>query len=176
MERFTTDKPLDNIETALNLFYVKDGEAWARGGGAAPDYPDIRLFDYARQLIREHGVEELIEPDCDDMELGCQLGDALFDGAETMLGIIATLYTAGWAFAELREKLKRYEDAEEAGKLLWLPCKLGTTVYRYHIIWGNGNVSEEPFTVGAIPDVGTRVFLTKEDATKAMEAQLKSKD
>ena len=176
MERLTTDHPQDNTETALNLFYVKDGEAWARNGGEEPDYPDVRLFDFARRLIREHGVEEFMEPDSDDMELGEQISDALFDGPDTTEGLVALLYTTAWAFAELREKLKQYEDAEAAGKLLWLPCKLGTTVYRYHIIWGNGNVSEEPFTVGAIPDCGTRVFLTKEDATEAMEAQLKSKD
>jgi hypothetical protein len=45
MKRLTIDQPENNTETALNLFYVKDGEAWARGGGEAPDYPDVRLTD-----------------------------------------------------------------------------------------------------------------------------------
>ncbi len=175
MKRLTTDHPQNNTETALNLFYVKDGEAWARGGGEAPNYPDARMYDFARRLIREHGVEEFMEPESDDAELGEQISETLFDGPDTTEGLVALLYTTAWAFAELREKLKQYEDAEEAGKLLWLPCKPGTTVYRYHIIWGNGNVSEEPFTVSTLPDFGSRVFLTREEATEAMEDQLKHK-
>ncbi len=176
MERLTIDQPENNTETALNLFYVKDGEAWARGGGEAPGYPDVRLIDFARRLIREHGVEEFMEPDSNDMELFEQISDALFYGPDTTEGLVALLYTTAWAFAELREMLKQYEDAEEAGKLLRLPCKIGTTVYRYHIIWGKGNVSEEPFTVSTLPDFGYRVFLTKEEATEAMEARLKRED
>jgi len=34
-----------------------------------------------------------------------------------------------WAMADLREKLKRDEDAEEQGLLLRLPCKVGDTVW-----------------------------------------------
>ena len=30
MNRITTDHPSDNIETALNLFYIKNGETWVR--------------------------------------------------------------------------------------------------------------------------------------------------
>lgn len=114
MKRLTTDHPQDNTETALNLFYVHDGEAWARGGGRAPRYSDVRLYDFARRLICAHGVEEFMEPDSDDTELGEQITDALLDGPETTEGLIALLYTTAWAFAELREKLKGYEDAEEA--------------------------------------------------------------
>ncbi len=31
--RLTTDTPKNNIEMALNLFYVKDKEVWVRGYG-----------------------------------------------------------------------------------------------------------------------------------------------
>ena len=37
MNRITTDHPSDNIETALNLFYIKNGETWVRGGGVSVD-------------------------------------------------------------------------------------------------------------------------------------------
>ena len=174
MERLTTDHPQDNIETALNLFFVEDGDTWVRGGGEAPDFQDVPLYAYARQLVHDHHAD--IDTECEDFYFGIGLTEALFNGVDTIEGLIATLYTTAWAFSELREKLKQYEDAEEAGKLLWLPCKPGKTVYRYHIICGNGNVSEEPFTVSAIPDFGSRVFLTKEEATEAMEAKLKIKD
>lgn len=32
-------------------------------------------------------------------------------------------------FSKMAQKLKRYEDAEEQGLLLRLPCKVGSTVY-----------------------------------------------
>ena len=170
MERLTTDHPQDNIETALNLFYVKDGEAWARNGGAAPEYQDVRLFDYARRIIHDHRMEEMIDPNAEDMDFAEQISGALFDGVETESGLIATLYTAAWAFAELREKLKQYEDAEEAGKLLWLPCKLGTPVYRIHRVFGECSMSSEPFSLSALEDFGTRVFLTVTEAADALDA------
>ena len=34
-----------------------------------------------------------------------------------------------WAMANLRETLKKYEDLEEQGRLIKLPCKVGDTVY-----------------------------------------------
>lgn len=176
MERLTTDHPQDNIETALNLFYVKDGEAWARNGGEEPDYPDVRLFDYARRLIRAHGVEKLMNSDSDDMELGVQISETLFDGPDTTEGLVALLYTTAWAFAELREKLKQYEDEEEAGKLVHLPCKPGTPVYRIHRVFGECSMSSEAFKLSTLGEIGSRVFLTVSDAAKALDALGKKAD
>ena len=31
--RLTTDNPQNNVETALNLFYIKDGETYVRVAG-----------------------------------------------------------------------------------------------------------------------------------------------
>lgn len=36
MKRLTTDAPKTNLESALNLFYAKDGEAWVLRGGSVP--------------------------------------------------------------------------------------------------------------------------------------------
>ena len=44
-----------------------------------------------------------------EAEISIEMSELLFDGTGTMEGIVATLYTAAWAFAELRERLKRYE-------------------------------------------------------------------
>ena len=44
MKRLTTDDS-KSILFGLNLFFVKDGEVWIRGGGPEPDYqgsPRIR--------------------------------------------------------------------------------------------------------------------------------------
>ena len=108
MKRLTTDTPKDNVETALNLFYIKDHETWVRGGGPAPDYPDISLDDYMRMLIRTHIRDAKIPEDW--KEFSFMMAEWLFDDADSMEGTLAVLYSAAWAFAELRNRLKLYED------------------------------------------------------------------
>ena len=101
MNRITTDHPSDNIETALNLFYIKNGEAWVRGGGPGPEFPYVSLFDYLREIVQTHGLEIDIS---DETAIGLSVYESLLEG------IVATLYTAGWAFAELRARLELYEN------------------------------------------------------------------
>lgn len=73
------------------------------------------------------------------------------------------------------EKLKRYEDAEEQGLLLRLPCKVGDTVYRVSIIGRDLNgkpyykIKEKSFAFVWLEKLGKTVFLTREEA----EAKLK---
>lgn len=109
-KHIVTDAPQDNLSAALNLFYVKDEWVWVRGGGPAPEYPDISLCDYVRMIAREHNLD--IAHSENDDEISDEMYELLFESTDTMEGIIATLYTAGWAFAELRERLKRYEEAD----------------------------------------------------------------
>ena len=47
-----------------------------------------------------------------------------------MQGLIELFYRNMWAMADLREILKHFEDLEEQGLLLKLPCKIGDTVYQ----------------------------------------------
>jgi len=108
MNRLTTDNPKDNMEAALNLFYIKDGETWVRGGGPAPSYPDVSLYDYVREIVDTHGLD--IDTSGDEA-IDNSLAETLFDGIDTIEGIVATLYTAAWAFSELRGHLKIFEDA-----------------------------------------------------------------
>lgn len=109
MFRLTTDNPSDNLMTALNLFYAKDGQAWVRGGGPAPDYKDVTLNEFIRSCLDIHLPDYEWEnlPDEDLAEL---MADWLLDGHTCREGLMATLYTAGWAFAEIRARLKHYED------------------------------------------------------------------
>ena len=88
------------------------------------------------------------------------------------------------------EKLREYEDLEEQGLLLKLPCKVGDTVYsitrdfiseyniRNFICYDNGNIFFDWKGVKGIylnikgfhiDDIGKTVFLTKEAAEKALE-------
>lgn len=97
---------------------------------------------------------------------------------------------------KLAEKLKSYEDAEEQGRLVKLPCKVGDVVYRINIgamkpviplrvveyrfkIVGNcirekiccsdDFLCKQPSIIYYAEDIGNKVFLTKYEA----EAKLK---
>lgn len=113
MKRYTpivTDDPQDNVAAALNLVFVKDNEVYVRGYGPAPDFADTRLYDMARDLLLKYSPETLENADLnDDNELSCAIAEMLFDGTDTMEGVVALLYTMAWAFAETRERLRMYE-------------------------------------------------------------------
>ena len=106
MKRLTTDNPQGNTANILNVFYIKDGETWVRGGGDEPDYEDVPLRDIMRRIIRDHKLDITTKP----IEMDENLYELLFDGVDTIEGVVALLYSAAWAFSELREELKAYED------------------------------------------------------------------
>lgn len=72
------------------------------------------------------------------------------------------------------EKLTEYEDLEEQGKLLKLPCTVGTPVY---YIQGNCEgvpkemmfVDRAFFNLDMISKIGTEFFLTQEQAELALQ-------
>ena len=108
MKRLTTNCPDNNLDAALNLFYIKDFETWVRGGGDGPDYPDVRLYDFIRK-----GAKILL-PDLDfpmdDDGVDYAMGELLLDGPDEPTGFLALLYTAAWSYAALRGRLMQYED------------------------------------------------------------------
>lgn len=100
-----------------------------------------------------------------------------------------------YAVIEAAEKVSKYETAKEDGRLVMLPCKVGQCVYTNHsmsgwymrkserpylgrvvfvglnaedpyfnIILGEGKMLQYKFS-----DIGTTVFLTKEEAEKALK-------
>lgn len=109
-KRLTTDDPQNNLQTALNLFYAKAGQAWVRGGGHEFAYEDVPLFTYIRSIIKHLAIAPQMFEEMDNETLAEVLTEWLFDGYETKEGLVATLYTTAWAFAELRARLKDYED------------------------------------------------------------------
>ena len=210
MERLTTNYPDNNLDAALNLFYIKDFETWVRGGGDGPDYPDIRLYDFIRKAAK------ILLPDLDfpmdDDGVDYAMGELLLDGPDEPTGLLALLYTAAWSYAELRGRLMQYEDtdmtpvevstlvknwndlctivvecggisrvkvlaeADRAGRLVVLPCKVGDTVYRIFnppsrepVISAHTLMSVD-YIVRWIDKFGKTVFLTREEAEKALEA------
>lgn len=79
-----------------------------------------------------------------------------------------------WA-EKAKEKLAEYETAEEEGRLVMLPCKVGDFVYK--IIYQRDNfddrsyriVTEVRFRLDMIDDIGKTIFLTREEAEKALK-------
>lgn len=107
MKRMTTDRPQDNVQSTLNLFYIKDKETWIRGGGPAPEYKDVTLDDFMRRQIKARLPIDAPE---DWKEFSAMMAEWLMDDPESETGMLALMYAAAWGFAEIRERLKRYED------------------------------------------------------------------
>lgn len=82
-------------------------------------------------------------------------------------------------FGEAAAKLAKYEDAEENGLLLRLPCKKGSTVWLLDNFDCEGKLLKQPkireskFNHRLLDFVGKTVFLTKEEAEAAL-AKMKS--
>lgn len=127
MERLTTNKSVADmsmIELAHNSCYADD-ERNAR----YRDYDmEMDARDFTRNLMATLTKDEL---PVDDAEFDEEVLDNLtIDPFSDVRGLIALFYRNMWSMADLREKLKRYEDAEEQGLLLRLPCKVGDIVYK----------------------------------------------
>lgn len=108
--RLTTDTPKNNLEMALNLFYVKDEDVWVRGYGK--NGADISLLDLTREILSYQCP--YVESDISDDDLIEMMPEWLFDDVRSTEHVVGLLYQAAWVCAELREDLKQFEDKEDA--------------------------------------------------------------
>lgn len=219
MERLTTDTPKNNLEMALNLFYVKGKEVWVRGYGK--NGADISLFDLSRDLTRWNCP--YVDLDISDDSFSMMMAEWLWEDVESFEHVLALLYQAAWVCAELREHLKQFEDtkrtpeqiealeaaimgkavaqitefeglpiarlrelavADKEGRVLVLPCKRGDELWTYcnypvkrvysftvsDVSTLNGRTVLNTLGLGTIrpEDIGKTVFLTREEAEKAL--------
>lgn len=128
MERLTSNKPADSmpmIELAHNSCYVDENNT-----ARYRDYNlDIDCRELARNLINDMCDEDLSY--MSDESFDEYMAEMLSVEIDSQIGLLAVFYRNLWAMAELREKLKEYEDLEEQGRLIKLPCKVGDVVYAY---------------------------------------------
>lgn len=83
---------------------------------------------------------------------------------------------------ECVKKLAEYEIAEEEGRLVVLPCKVGDIVYK--IMCQRDNFDDRPyriitsvnFRLDMADDIGKTVFLTREEAEKALKEMEEKQD
>ena len=186
--RLTVNKePYDMsmFELSHNSCYVKEGRARYR------DYEtDIDARELTKLLLKEV-AEENNQFNSED-EFDEKMLDYLTYGINTKEGLIAVFYREVWAMADLRERLKMYENLEEQDRLIKLPCTSGDTLYTNFAVQGwyfreknkpyeikvvfigiNGvdnfiNVAYENGNMWQFKfsDIGRRIFLTREEAEK----------
>lgn len=125
MNRLTSNKSvlkMGMFELAHNSNYKKEGKARYR------DYDsDIDARELARRLLKDYADGD--DSFTDDEEFDDFMLDCLQDGIDSIEGVIALFYRNLWAMADLHEKLKKFEDLEEQGRLLELPCVVGDDVW-----------------------------------------------
>lgn len=191
--RLTTDKNVSEMsmmELAHNCCYAKDRRARYRDYDSDIDARElaIKLLDRYANIPNKFACDE----DFDDFML-----DVLQYGFDNRIGLIAMFYQNLWAMADLRERLKYYEDLEEKREYLKLPCAVGDTVYEIcegfiepctvEVIFladykdKDGNYSymmeihydreDCPWVSTEVyfTDIGKTVFLTKKEAQEALK-------
>ena len=109
-----------------------------------------------------------------------------YRGSERMTedGLIRPSYS-DYPTRRIIERLAEYEDLEEQGLLLRLPCKVGDTVYSLDRFCGGSldcpsrpckecpdyqlEIYEGKFALKDIPEFGKTIFLTQEEAEQKLE-------
>ena len=140
MERLTSNKKVSDmsmIELAHNSCYADD-----KRNARYRDYDlDIDSRQLVRNLMKDMCGEDL--SDLSDEEFDEYMGSVLSIELDSEVGLLALFYRNLWAMANLKETLKKYEDLEEQGRLIKLPCKVGDTV------WDNGCGRPYAYTITA---------------------------
>lgn len=112
LKRLTADNASGCTERMLNNIYAKNGRVVIRF--TEDDRKDVDLCKYIAEKCKcNYSSDDIMEFGCGDCQM-CPYG---------------TMYAVCIQAAELRERLKLFEDKEEQGLLLELPCKVGDTVY-----------------------------------------------
>lgn len=171
MERLTTNKNISDmgiVELSLNCCYIaKDGS------GRYRDYEiDMDERDFVRKLTTTLVGEDLpLQDESFDEEMMDNLG---IDPFADVRGLIAIFYRNMWAMAELREKLKRYEDAEEQGLLIRLPCKVGDKIFLDFAGFGKDidEFTVKDFHLDCFEDGKTILYCDYESNDKTLSGQI----
>jgi len=107
MRRLTFDdvNRMGMYDLAHNMCFVKNSEAWYR------DFEnEMSIRDLVRVLAHGQGIELPQDDESLDEEM-CGNTAYIFD--DDLDGVFGLLYQFAWAMADLRERLKYYEDRDK---------------------------------------------------------------
>lgn len=118
MKRLTSNKATSDmsmIELAHNSCYTDENH-----NARYRDYElDIDSRELVKNLMKDMCGEDL--SDIPDEEFDEYMAEMLSVEMDSQIGLLALFYRNLWAMADLREKLKDYEDLEERGGIVKLP-------------------------------------------------------
>lgn len=185
MERLTSNKTtsdMNMLELAYNSCYA-DEKCNAR----YRNYElDIDSRELARKIIKDMCKEDLSY--MSDEEFDEYVSEMLSVEIDSQIGLLAVFYRNLWVMAELREKLKEYEDLEEQGRLIKIPleayCIVDFEVRKGFVLEETYHMSRKPLLVVRYDDntleshsgyLGISVFLTESEA-KAKLKELRDRE
>lgn len=135
MERLTNNKKafdMSFFELAHNSCYADENR-----NARYRDYElDIDIRELVKNLAKDMCDEDL--SDMSDEDFDEYMAEMLSVEMDSQIGLLALFYRNLWAMADLREKLKDYEDLEEHGRLIKLPCKVGDKIYSIYRCFDDG--------------------------------------
>lgn len=102
-----------------------------------------------------------------------RLTEKFKDGRNILRKGIADIFCIGFGRffeGEAVDKLAEYEDLEEQGKLMKLPCEIGHRVYMIYQFCREGTweIEEHKIKLEDLDKIGKTVFLTRPDAEQAL--------
>ena len=103
-----------------------------------------------------------------------RLSEKFKDGRNILRKGIENIHHVGFGqfyAGEAVDKLAEYETAEEEGRLVMLPCKVGARVYEIYQFCGDGawEIEEHKIKLEDLDKIGETVFLTRDEAEKALK-------
>ena len=136
-----------------------DGQAWV----------NCKMCEAA--WMKKHGEKM---PDCTALYCRNRLKDRLAEYEDTGLTPEQVEELAHDTTEPLHRKIGEWIGAETAGRLVVLPCKVGDTVYRLQYLEPTPGrfvlgIAEINFTLIWLEEFGKTIFLTREEAEKALE-------
>lgn len=101
MKRLTTDNPQGNFERMMNYAYAKNGKVILRYGAEKEDIDLCEFMERVADRCEGLKAKDFMKGACVECDADCSLG---------------ILYTVAIQAAELRERLKLYENRDEPMK------------------------------------------------------------
>ena len=141
-------------------------------GAASYDYPPDCYFDNGMDEVAKSGFRQ----NCVERLAAYEDTGLTPKEVKRMSNILMDVgidYNCSWEYVKnwlLDNRLRELAEADKDGRVVVLPCKMGDTVYYIRREFdGTDVVGEAEFWWSDIPYIGKTIFITREEAEKALE-------